>query len=149
VFCLHSSVLSALDPEFVLAAVEDLNLQEVQSLQGCNFIAVSKHLCGPATDLSLRCCIHGADSGLRNGTPNNEGCREGPGNPMLDGLGIATCCHHLCQWSSYISKSLREALTTLDFIFSGSRLEITLVSKLVVVLFGTIFSYFVTVIVDQ
>jgi len=49
VFCLHSSVLSALDPEFVLAAVEDLNLQEVQSLQGCNFIAVSKHLCGPAT----------------------------------------------------------------------------------------------------
>jgi hypothetical protein len=68
---------------------------------------------------------------------------------MLDGLGIATCCHHLCQWSSYISKSLREALTTLDFIFSGSRLEITLVSKLVVVLFGTIFSYFVTVIVDQ
>ncbi|CAM6018850.1 unnamed protein product [Sphagnum balticum] len=84
--------------------IEDLNLQEVQSLQGCNFIAVSKHLCGPATDLSLRCCIHGADSGLRNGTPNNEGCREGPGNPMLDGLGIATCCHHLCQWSSYINK---------------------------------------------
>ncbi|CAK9869504.1 unnamed protein product [Sphagnum jensenii] len=84
--------------------IEDLNLQEVQSLQGCNFIAVSKHLCGPATDLSLRCCIHGADSGLSNGTPNNEGCREGPGNPMLDGLGIATCCHHLCQWSSYINK---------------------------------------------
>jgi hypothetical protein len=48
---------------------------------------------------------------------------------MLDGLGIATCCHHLCQWSSYISKSLREALTTLDFICSGSRLEITVVSK--------------------
>ncbi|CAF2125712.1 unnamed protein product [Brassica napus] len=68
--------------------IEDLNLNAVESLQGVPYVAVGKHLCGPATDLSLRCCLS----------------RQDGESPVLRGLAIATCCHHLCQWKSYINK---------------------------------------------
>ncbi|XP_024009854.1 tRNA:m(4)X modification enzyme TRM13 homolog isoform X2 [Eutrema salsugineum] len=68
--------------------IEDLNLNAVESLHGVPYVAVGKHLCGPATDLSLRCCFS----------------RQDDESPVLRGLAIATCCHHLCQWKSYINK---------------------------------------------
>ncbi|PON88758.1 S-adenosyl-L-methionine-dependent methyltransferase [Trema orientale] len=37
--------------------IEDLNLSAVESLQGVPYLAIGKHLCGPATDLTLRCCL--------------------------------------------------------------------------------------------
>ncbi|VFQ87242.1 unnamed protein product [Cuscuta campestris] len=61
--------------------IEDLNLKAVESLHGVDYLAIGKHLCGPATDMTLTCC-------------NND--------PV--GLAIATCCHHLCQWRHYVSK---------------------------------------------
>ena len=48
-------------------------------------MALSKHLCGCATDLALRCL---ANSGL-----------------PVNGLSIACCCHHRCEWNSYVAKS--------------------------------------------
>lgn len=37
--------------------------------------------------------------------PTNEGTQPQPQpKPIVDGLAIATCCHHLCQWKSYVSK---------------------------------------------
>lgn len=33
----------------LLIAVEDLNLNAVESLQGVPYLAIGKHLCGPAT----------------------------------------------------------------------------------------------------
>ncbi|XP_010456115.1 PREDICTED: tRNA:m(4)X modification enzyme TRM13 homolog [Camelina sativa] len=68
--------------------IEDLDLNAVESLHGVPYVAVGKHLCGPATDLSLRCCLS----------------RQDGESPVLRGLAIATCCHHLCQWKSYINK---------------------------------------------
>jgi len=68
--------------------IEDLNLNAVESLHGVPYVAVGKHLCGPATDLSLRCCLS----------------RQDGESPVLRGLAIATCCHHLSQWKSYINK---------------------------------------------
>uniref|UniRef100_A0A1J3HQV0 tRNA:m(4)X modification enzyme TRM13 n=1 Tax=Noccaea caerulescens TaxID=107243 RepID=A0A1J3HQV0_NOCCA len=68
--------------------IEDLNLNAVESLSGVPYVAIGKHLCGPATDLSLRCCLS----------------RQDGESPVLRGLAIATCCHHLCQWKSYINK---------------------------------------------
>ncbi|EOA19398.1 hypothetical protein CARUB_v10000968mg [Capsella rubella] len=68
--------------------IEDFNLNAVESLHGVPYVAVGKHLCGPATDLSLRCCLS----------------RQDGESPVLKGLAIATCCHHLCQWKSYINK---------------------------------------------
>ena len=48
-------------------------------------VALSKHLCGCATDLALRCL---ANSGL-----------------PVKGLCIACCCHHRCEWNSYVAKA--------------------------------------------
>ncbi|XWS46499.1 hypothetical protein CRYUN_Cryun14cG0072400 [Craigia yunnanensis] len=72
--------------------IEDLNLNAVESLQGLPYIAIGKHLCGPATDLTLRCCL-----------ANQRNVERCGGNCYLRGLAIATCCHHLCQWKHYIS----------------------------------------------
>lgn len=67
--------------------IEDLNLNAIGSLQGHPYLAIGKHLCGPATDMTLRCCVG-----------------EGVATSYLRGLSIATCCHHLCQWKHYINK---------------------------------------------
>ncbi|KAK9950437.1 hypothetical protein M0R45_005929 [Rubus argutus] len=75
--------------------IEDLNLNAVESLQRSPYMAIGKHLCGPATDLTLRCCL-----GEQSNQSNGGGCV----NPTLRGLAIATCCHHLCQWKHYINK---------------------------------------------
>ncbi|CAH9134670.1 unnamed protein product [Cuscuta epithymum] len=62
--------------------IEDLNLRGVECLRGVMYLALGKHLCGPATDMTLRCCM----------------------NEPPVGVAIATCCHHLCQWRDYINK---------------------------------------------
>ncbi|XVE77501.1 hypothetical protein DITRI_Ditri13aG0067800 [Diplodiscus trichospermus] len=79
--------------------IEDLNLNAVGSLQGLTYIAIGKHLCGPATDLTLRCCLPNKWNGEQSGV-----------NCYLRGLAIATCCHHLCQWKHYINKKYLTAL---------------------------------------
>uniref|UniRef100_A0A2N9HKX1 tRNA:m(4)X modification enzyme TRM13 n=1 Tax=Fagus sylvatica TaxID=28930 RepID=A0A2N9HKX1_FAGSY len=80
------------------SSVEDLNLNAVESLRGAPYLAIGKHLCGPATDLTLRCCL------TEHSSPDSvEHC--GGGNQNLRGLAIATCCHHLCQWKHYINKN--------------------------------------------
>ncbi|XP_016506245.2 tRNA:m(4)X modification enzyme TRM13 [Nicotiana tabacum] len=86
--------------------IEDLKLDAVESLQGVPYLAIGKHLCGPATDMTLRCCIR-------------EQCDDSPSEstcPMI-GLAIATCCHHLCQWKHYINKQymLNSGISKDDF----------------------------------
>lgn len=76
--------------------IEDLNLKAVESLQGVPYLAIGKHLCGPATDLSLRCCL--AEES------NQDDAVQCCSGHYLRGLAIATCCHHLCQWKHYINK---------------------------------------------
>ncbi|XP_021836566.1 tRNA:m(4)X modification enzyme TRM13 isoform X1 [Spinacia oleracea] len=76
--------------------IEDLNLNAVESLKGIPYLAIGKHLCGPATDLTLRCCL-------------SEHCDQDNGKepgvrPHLRSIAVATCCHHLCQWKHYTSK---------------------------------------------
>ncbi|KAJ7524021.1 hypothetical protein O6H91_18G073300 [Diphasiastrum complanatum] len=78
--------------------IENLNLEGVEMLQNSQFVGISKHLCGPATDLALRCCL----ATSANLSPNSNGRMEA--SPLLYGIGIATCCHHLCQWKSYVNK---------------------------------------------
>ncbi|KAB2074262.1 hypothetical protein ES319_A07G141900v1 [Gossypium barbadense] len=79
--------------------IEDLNLNAVESLQGLPYIAIGKHLCGPATDLTLRCCL-----------ANERNAEQCGVNCYLRGLAIATCCHHLCQWKHYINKKYLTSL---------------------------------------
>ncbi|KAG9459903.1 hypothetical protein H6P81_004411 [Aristolochia fimbriata] len=81
--------------------IEDLDLHAVESLKG-PFLAIGKHLCGPATDLTLRCCLSEQHS-QKGDACHNVDCN-------LKGLAIATCCHHLCQWKHYINKDFMLSL---------------------------------------
>lgn len=72
--------------------IEDLNLNAIESLRRLPYLAIGKHLCGPATDLTMRCCLT-AQYNQNNG---KFSC-----NSFLQGLALATCCHHLCQWKHY------------------------------------------------
>ncbi|XP_027100084.2 uncharacterized protein [Coffea arabica] len=89
--------------------IEDLNLNAVESLQGVPYLAIGKHLCGPATDMTLKCCI------LEQSAQNHADQLKA--SCFLRGLAIATCCHHLCQWKHYINKNyiLNLGLTKEDF----------------------------------
>ncbi|OVA13547.1 Methyltransferase TRM13 [Macleaya cordata] len=77
--------------------IEDLDLNAVDSLKGVPYLAIGKHLCGPATDLTLRCCL--PEQSIQHKAVHSSGICN------LRGLAIATCCHHLCQWKQYINKS--------------------------------------------
>lgn len=56
-------------------------------------VAVSKHLCGAATDLALKCIVQGQlDS------------EEFP-SIRTEGFLIALCCHHRCEWGPFVGKS--------------------------------------------
>nr|XP_014085816.2 tRNA:m(4)X modification enzyme TRM13 homolog [Bactrocera oleae] len=68
-------------------------------------VAVSKHLCGAATDLTLRCITQDVSDDSNDKTPNT--------GYVL----IALCCHHRCDWQAYVGKSFLQAngLTCRDF----------------------------------
>ncbi|XP_010914706.1 uncharacterized protein [Elaeis guineensis] len=72
--------------------IEDLNLHAVESLRGLPYLAIGKHLCGPATDLTMRCCLT---------AQYNQNKGRFSSNSFLRGVVLATCCHHLCQWKHY------------------------------------------------
>ncbi|XP_073155445.1 uncharacterized protein [Henckelia pumila] len=75
--------------------IEDLNLKAVEALQGVEYLAIGKHLCGPATDATLRCCIN----------PQSEDSPTTQSRTSyLKAIAIATCCHHLCLWKTYTNK---------------------------------------------
>jgi hypothetical protein len=97
-------------------------------VSGCLFdrpvVAVSKHLCGVATDLTLRCLVHYersvaaaraaaaaaaacSDQHDRGGhSCSSSSGREGspPPPPVVRGLAIALCCHGLCRWEDYVGQ---------------------------------------------
>eukprot|EP00899_Mesostigma_viride_P011430 jgi/Mesvir1/20288/Mv19896-RA.2 len=154
--------------------IADLELAGLPLMAGRAFVGHSKHLCGPATDLTLQCCSrylpsscpppgddgHGRASHVTTPgdgeahdmiaighdrlmtanssagrstaevmTPGTGDVRDGPGTangtgdaghatagltsreapegrPVLAGFAIATCCHHLLSWDTYINTEL-------------------------------------------
>ncbi|KAL9273846.1 tRNA:m(4)X modification enzyme TRM13-like protein [Drosera capensis] len=95
-------VLERLRIDSKVFPVEDLDLNAVQSLIGIPYLAVGKHLCGPATDLTLRCCLsEGVDQAVRD---------------HLRGLAVATCCHHLSQWMHYLIYLLSLLLPSISLL---------------------------------
>lgn len=50
-----------------------------------HIVGVSKHLCGAATDLALRCILNGREK-------------------ITKGFVIALCCHHRCDWKPFVGK---------------------------------------------
>eukprot|EP00095_Tigriopus_kingsejongensis_P007790 maker-scaffold370_size193435-snap-gene-0.31 protein:Tk07790 transcript:maker-scaffold370_size193435-snap-gene-0.31-mRNA-1 annotation:"trna:m x modification enzyme trm13 homolog" len=70
-----------LSVERIRTDIQDLFLPKLPIIRDSSkdIVGVSKHLCGPATDLALRSCQHLEASRIR-------------------GLMIALCCHHRCVW---------------------------------------------------
>jgi len=84
--------------------IQDLSLGNVApqiTQQKENIVGVSKHLCGAATDLALRCLTQTL-SGVESD---------------LGGVLIALCCHHRCDWRPYVGKEflLEQGFTEEDF----------------------------------
>ncbi|XP_070136825.1 tRNA:m(4)X modification enzyme TRM13 homolog isoform X2 [Drosophila bipectinata] len=72
----------------IRADIGDLKLSALPELKKTQrTVAFSKHLCGEATDLTLRCIQSNAD-----------------GSPPVDYVLIALCCHHRCSWQSYVGR---------------------------------------------
>ena len=70
-------------------------------------IGVSKHLCGAATDLALRCLAEFSAS---------ENSRQNA-TSKIETILIALCCHHRCDWNIYVGKEflLRHGFKTEEF----------------------------------
>ena len=77
-------------------------------------VLLAKHLCGLATDISLRSAATftvppSSTSSSSAAGPSTEralgegGSREGGVlSSQLGGVAIATCCHHACSWEDYV-----------------------------------------------
>lgn len=73
----------------IRADIADLALGKIPLLTESKneVVGVTKHLCGIATDLALRCIVNGKLEGLN-----------------VSGILMAFCCHHRCTWTSYAGK---------------------------------------------
>lgn len=82
--------------------IEHLNLRNVDCIkeQPQKVVGISKHLCGAATDLALRCMLETLTSGEKDKTSKSV--------PL--GLVMAQCCHHCCMWKSYVGKEFMEKI---------------------------------------
>jgi len=84
--------------------IRDLYLSELPSIKDpqkqMHFVIISKHLCGGATDLALRCAI--------DAQQNSKNVRA---------IIIALCCHHRLMWNDYVGKNFfyQHNLTPKDF----------------------------------
>ena len=72
---------------------------------------VGKHVCGAATDLSVRCLVNYARDGA---APVSAGSGGGADSvelddtsscPLVGGAVFAVCCHHMCTWEDYVGQT--------------------------------------------
>ncbi|KAI9203853.1 methyltransferase TRM13-domain-containing protein [Polychytrium aggregatum] len=70
--------------------IKDLDLSRIELLKNHRVVGISKHLCGSATDITLRCLTHylSDDSSAK-----------------LEGVTIALCCHQICKYPMYCNHS--------------------------------------------
>lgn len=74
--------------ERIRVDISDLDLQQLEPAKNCeSIVGVSKHLCGGATDLALRCITQGNENGINT-----------------NGFIICVCCHHQCTWDTFVGK---------------------------------------------
>lgn len=65
-------------------------------VDGSKCVAISKHLCGVATDLTIRCVLNSAKLHVEN--------------QLLHGMLIAMCCRHACDPLQYANRPFIEKL---------------------------------------
>ncbi|XP_048522983.1 tRNA:m(4)X modification enzyme TRM13 homolog isoform X2 [Dendroctonus ponderosae] len=73
----------------IRADIADLVLDKLNFIEKSqHVVGVTKHLCGAATDLTIRC--------LTNPEVNKD---------KIDAAVLTFCCHHRCLWTSYTGKT--------------------------------------------
>ena len=60
------------------------------------YVCISKHLCGVATDLTLRCI---KNSSILHGDNHEKSSSK------LKAICIAMCCRHVCDYNDYVNRS--------------------------------------------
>lgn len=66
---------------------------------------VGKHVCGVATDLSLRAVAIFLRERSAGASVSSS---SSPPPPPAVGVGIACCCYHVCRWDDYVGKEVWE-----------------------------------------
>jgi len=93
----------------IRADIQDLVIDQIPQIKDTPgaVIGVSKHLCGAATDLALRCLAEFSAS---------ENSRQNA-TSKIETILIALCCHHRCDWNIYVGKEflLRHGFKTEEF----------------------------------
>ena len=104
---------SAATAEFerVKIDIRDLDLRHAPLTERCGrCVAVSKHLCGVATDLTLRCLHNASGAGGAGGgggaaPPDAAAPQAEPPRPVqVGGIAIALCCHHCMNWTDFVGR---------------------------------------------
>ena len=125
--------VEGLDMHRLRVDIKDFSPRGLSQLQPEHtpWVAYGKHLCGAATDLTLRCCAEAAfprtaqsaaaaSAAVHAGTGRSATCQNGddgrqaqmPGGRQQNavgkfrGLAVATCCHHGCAWEHYVGQQL-------------------------------------------
>lgn len=85
--------------------IRHLNFAGMEEILNKPIVCMSKHLCGVATDLSLRA--------IAQTLPDSKSeSSEGASNSVsssFQGLAIALCCHHVCAWEDYVNPAFFQA----------------------------------------
>ncbi|XP_005104573.1 tRNA:m(4)X modification enzyme TRM13 homolog [Aplysia californica] len=115
--------------------IADLCLGYVSDVRPKDSVVVmGKHLCGGATDLGIRCAVDSL--GIRRsgdeGKSEAEASQEPPakaqklvaeddgaekGSSLPRGIMIALCCHHRCDWATYVGREFMQncGVTPVEF----------------------------------
>lgn len=78
--------------------IRHLNFAGMQEVVEKPVVCMSKHLCGVATDLSLRAITQTLPR-----TDKNSETTVASVSPYFQGLAVALCCHHVCAWEDYVA----------------------------------------------
>ncbi|GMF24625.1 unnamed protein product [Phytophthora fragariaefolia] len=96
---------SARDSSTTLRAkidIRHLNFAGMQEILHKPVVCMSKHLCGVATDLSLRAIAQTLPERSNAKVLSSEDAPV-PLSSSFQGLAIALCCHHVCAWEDYVN----------------------------------------------
>ncbi|KAG3035295.1 hypothetical protein PC121_g852 [Phytophthora cactorum] len=82
--------------------IRHLNFAGMQEILDKPVVCMSKHLCGVATDLSLRAIAQTLPEPNSDKDIPSEGTTASVSS-SFQGLAIALCCHHVCAWEDYVN----------------------------------------------
>ncbi|RHZ50622.1 hypothetical protein Glove_494g4 [Diversispora epigaea] len=85
--------------------IKDLDLSKLDIIKNKKIVAYSKHLCGSATDVTLKSLVNYSKSDMEK--------------EPIDGIIIALCCHQLCQYHMYPYHEFLQEIGITEADFKG------------------------------